>query len=272
MKTFLSLIFLFCLFSSVKSQVVVEILDNNHFKLDNGKIIRIADLYIPTEKEPNRNLRSYAHKITQNLEYYLLNKYFTITYKEQNADSTFNTVLTSNYLLGGFNVGERLLSEGYAINLNPQNEMYTSAENKAKWKHLGFWGIVDESEIEQIKKGGGTIILNKDADSNPMVSEIIMPQNNLKHSTILLPVALIGTALSINSFLDAGDVSDEIDNLRHTYPNENFSSLEKQKNRKIIWGTIYGISALVSFVIAMDDFNFVVQRNSLELSYKFKIK
>ena len=93
-----------------------------------------------------------------------------------------------------------------------------------------------------------------------------LPQHH-KINPSMLGIGLSLLAISINNFLDARDINDSIDDAEEY--GRDTKKLKSSKNRKMLVGTVTGISSIITFRYSFQRVQVQASPTSLSLSYKF---
>ena len=126
--------------------------------------------------------------------------------------------------------------------------------------------IISSSFEDQVK-------FNKNqAEKNKNESNLkSLKQNGKKYifpNKKFFPVTILALSLSIDSFITASDLNDIIKKNKDL-PNVDNSSLEEQRNRRYIFGTIYCLVGIINTFFMLEKVELNANSNTFGLSYKF---
>jgi predicted phage tail protein len=153
-------------------------------------------------------------------------------------------------------------------------EVFMSAEKERLEKieelrkdSLEAQAIIKEKTIEESKKRTIKNILltqEKDRIKLGIIKETRYPY--LK----LLPLGILALGLSYDSFCDAVDASDSINDLKKINGNANISQLRSRQSRKTILGVVYAVAGLFTCGVAFEpEIVLTVEDNSIVINYRF---
>ncbi len=125
---------------------IVKIIDTNRFQLEDGRLISLANLQIPSVTDTNKFSKALTSDILQYERKYFLNRVFWILPSpEAPSDSTVLPVhLIQKFLFNQINYNQLFLEQGFAI-YKPIDSLYQSiylqAEKKARAADKGIWNL-----------------------------------------------------------------------------------------------------------------------------------
>jgi len=125
--------------------------------------------------------------------------------------------------------------------------------------------MVDHYDRRVLK--GDTVFENcKDLDSGESYY-----QQKIKYKPEMFFISALGLTLAIDKFIDANDLSADIDDLKELeFINKDLIDKSKRiKNRKIIFGSIFAAVAVISLFKSYEEIEVKPTSNGISLSYAF---
>ena len=124
---------------------IVKIIDANLFRLNDGRLIRLADIWVPSQNSESPLYHYIARKAIQYANEMLIGQRFKIRYDSSKVrvGRPIPVILFKIYPLQKLDINKLYLQRGYGKYVpakdTPPVKEYAAAEREARRKHLGIW-------------------------------------------------------------------------------------------------------------------------------------
>ncbi len=124
---------------------IVKIIDANLFRLNDGRLIRLADIWVPSQNSESPLYHYIARKAIQYANEMLIGQRFKIRYDSSKVrvGRPIPVILFKIYPLQKLDINKLYLQRGYGKYVpakdKPPVKEYAAAEREARRKHLGIW-------------------------------------------------------------------------------------------------------------------------------------
>ena len=246
---------------------IEKIIDSNLFELDDGTLIKIANIDVPNINHPNLSLRKVGLKAFEYARQIFLKRSYELTYPNPvKSDTIYRLVyLIKEYPLELRDYTQTYLQKGYGKYINNTNnfvekEKYLIAENEARDNKKGIWqynfsnsDTLDRSylgeellteEIYDSLRASGSIFSGLESGERVLIEMVAAPV--LGFASAFLSGALVGGIAGISGsdnmnnlgyFIVGAYVGYAIGNAAGVY------SIAKSGDREITYGETFLASA-----------------------------
>ncbi len=121
----------------------------------------------------------------------------------------------------------------------------------------------DENKNTEIIESDKTIIEPQTKHYYKLIYKNTYPNKNL------WPVSVLASILTWDFLADAGEMQEDIDEIKKNFPDSDTSRMESVKNRKQIFGILCGVLGLANAIYAATPVKVELKDNMVNLSYHF---
>ena len=254
---------------------ITKVIDNNIFQLEDGRLVQLAEVYVPGIKEPNEAVRNLAMQINKWANSLLVDHNFWIRFITK--DSLSKIRLIRSYMFGDEDITRTYILKGYAIFKGDTNSTeymdYLDDQNTARNNKKGIWSL--EPEALSVL-GNGEIFpkrlktvseLKRESDEHRFITESYI-KSKMPYLP-LLALSAVSFALAWDFFSQSSDIQNAIDLDKKLLPNGDYSDLESSKTRKTIIGIVSVAAGIVITIFSFEEVQVKTDLHSFTVSYRF---
>lgn len=239
-----------------QSDTIIEIYDNGKYITAKGDTITPYSIVVPSKKQSEKYGASILAEINQWTKEYLLGEVFTISKIDSFSSKSFSAKIFRERFTGQQDFGELLVDMGFA-EVDPT---FSDSYSKSL-KQIQLQAIKSQKGIWRIFKPA---LSATDPYSNSYSN--YETSSGLKFAT--LATLALSTILTWDYAIQVSDLSEAIDDAKKIKDYDT-GPLERERTRKIIYTAVCGVTAVISFYLAIDSFEISTKNNKLNFSYKF---
>jgi endonuclease YncB( thermonuclease family) len=279
---------------------ITKVIDNNIFQLKNGQLVQLAEVYVPSIKDPNDTVRALAISINKWANSILTGHDYLIKFITN--DSLPKIRIFRSHLGVGEDIIEKYILFGFAIFTGDTNSTkyidYMEDQNTAQKNKKGIWSL-DPENLSKLRNG--IVFTPITIIPNELESKLnlkgLSPESHIKTERPYLPllaVSVASFALAWDYFATASDYQNIIDKtnpqlsdlksrLSHTHDDVTRTAInqsikeaqdvineaQKTHTRKIILGVSCIAAGIVTTIFAFKEVQVKTDLQSLTLSYRF---
>jgi endonuclease YncB( thermonuclease family) len=275
MKKLLLFIILISTLTFAQEFKITKIIDNNIFQLENGQLVKLAEVYVPSIKETNDAVSNLAIKINNWAYGLLVGNQFKLSFITN--DSLPKIRIYRSLLLIDEDITKIYIQNGYAIFRGDTNSTkyieYMDDQNTAQKNKKGIWSLKPEIISAMLN---GKIIPKKlktlyewEYKSNqPGFTTASYIKSEMPYLP-LLAVSFASFALAWDYFLQASDIQKTIDVFKTISPKGDYSDLESSKTRKTAVAITCLAAGIITTLFSLKEVRVKTDLQSLTLSYRF---
>lgn len=173
---------------SAQTVKIIEILDGGLYLTNDGRHVRMADLFIPSRKDTNSQFKKLAKEISEWENHYVKDNVFEMKSVDSLNDQSIRAFLYKHYTFGTSDLAGNYLSNGYAAYIPASEEKnkedLSKLQDKAVKDRVGIWKVLTpanfsgltNAEWQRLKYGVFTQPVKKEEVriiSNPCNSKLL---------------------------------------------------------------------------------------------------
>jgi len=239
-----------------QSDTIVKICDNGMYITSLGDTIVPYAISVPSIAESTKYGTEIVNEINEWVNDYLIGQDFTILIEDTLSQHLYSAKIFRERFTGQQDYAELLVDMGFATVDSSLNNKYSNSlkqtQSLAIKNKKGIWRIFKPSAIVN--------------NSQPTARHYSESGFGLKFAS--LATLALSTVLTWDYATQVSDLTKAIDDSKQIVDYDT-GPLERERTRKIIYTAVCGITAVISFYLAIDSFEIKTTNNSVNFLYKF---